>query len=359
MARIRTLKPEFWTDEKLALYPPLTRLVFLGLISQADDAGRLVDNVKLLDGLLFPYTDDTCADALADLASTGRILRYRSDSGQALIQIVNWTKHQNVQKPSKYTLPAPPQVGECDFSGDSPESSRRVPVSDLGPTTPDLRPTTADPRESEPDAEPEPDTAAAAAGEVDRYRGRVDLEAYADEHGYGPRDRMIAIGEDITAWRTPTGEVVPQDERLRLLKLADAHAAEPGSKAHDRRSALRYVIAQQFDPFTIQAAAERAPRPGPQQAVTAPKPTVSADEKRARKDQELAAYAGWRERTQARLAGEPEGVRAALEQEARGAIGELGLKAICNPTTRERTIEAKVLELYGARIGTPAPAVAA
>jgi hypothetical protein len=206
-----------------------------------------------------------------------------------------------------------------------------------------------------PVAEPEP---AATAGEVDRYRARVDLEAYADEHGYGARDRLIAIGEDITAWRTPTGEVVPQDERLRLLKLADAHAAEPGSKAHDRRSALRYVIAQQFDPFTIQAAAERAPRPGPQQAVTAPKPTVSADEKRARKDQELAAYAGWRERTQAKLDAEGESVRKSLEQEAKDAIGDIGLKMI-QPAARERTIEAKMLELYGARIGTPAPAVAA
>src|SRR5688500_18266443 len=69
MPRIRTLKPEFWQDEKLALLDPLTRLVYLGLVSQADDAGRLLDNVKYLDGLLFPYTDDTCADALDTLAN--------------------------------------------------------------------------------------------------------------------------------------------------------------------------------------------------------------------------------------------------------------------------------------------------
>ncbi len=106
MARIRTLKPEFWTDEKLALLDPLTRLVFLGLISNSDDYGRLIDNVKMLDGQLFPFTDDSCADSLATLASLSRILRYTSKSGQNLIQIVGWKNHQKVDHPGKEILPA-------------------------------------------------------------------------------------------------------------------------------------------------------------------------------------------------------------------------------------------------------------
>lgn len=247
MARIRTLKPEFWTDEKMAVLTPTTRLVFLGLISQADDAGRLVDNVKLLDGLLFPYTDDTCADSLDELAKLGRIVRYRSESGQPLIQLANWTKHQNVQKPSKYTLPAPSEGRVQEPSGDPPETPKRVPVPDPRPTTPDQRPTTASlPREP-------------AAGSGEDLRMRVELEAYADEHDYGPKDRLIANGEDVSAWRTPTGDVVPMTERMRCLKLTDAHLAEPGCKAHTRRIALGYIIAQQFDPITIAPAANRQP----------------------------------------------------------------------------------------------------
>jgi hypothetical protein len=42
MPRIRTIKPEFWTDFKLA--NELTRdqrLVYMALISEADDEGRL------------------------------------------------------------------------------------------------------------------------------------------------------------------------------------------------------------------------------------------------------------------------------------------------------------------------------
>src|SRR5690606_35182017 len=116
MARIRTIKPEFWSDEKLAGLSALTRLVFLGLISQADDAGRLVDSVKLLDGLLFPLTDDSCEGSLAELAELGRIERYQSSSGQKLIQLVNWNKHQTVQKASKYVLPGPDEAGESQRS---------------------------------------------------------------------------------------------------------------------------------------------------------------------------------------------------------------------------------------------------
>lgn len=106
MARIRTIKPEFWSDEKLSILDPLTRLVYLGLISQADDAGRLVDGVKQLDGMLFPSTDDTCRESLEILARLSRILRYVAPSGQHLIQIVNW-HHQKIAHPSEYVLPAP------------------------------------------------------------------------------------------------------------------------------------------------------------------------------------------------------------------------------------------------------------
>lgn len=108
MARIRTIKPEFWSDEKMAFMTPLERLVFLGLISLADDAGRLLDNVKQLDGLLFPETEDTCRDALEKLAKFDRIIRYESESGQRLIQVVNWSRHQKVDHPNQYVLPAPP-----------------------------------------------------------------------------------------------------------------------------------------------------------------------------------------------------------------------------------------------------------
>src|SRR5262245_13721655 len=100
MPRIRTRKPEWATDEKLSPLDPTTRLVWLFLISHADDEGRHLDNVKAIDGVLFSQTDDTAKQALEALAGLGLILRGRSASGQAVIEIANWKRHQKIQHPN-------------------------------------------------------------------------------------------------------------------------------------------------------------------------------------------------------------------------------------------------------------------
>lgn len=99
MARIRTIKPEFWADEKLGPLPPIDRLVFLGLISLADDCGRLLDNIKQIDAAIFPYTDDSARGSLARLTEMGRIVRGETSSGQRVIQVANW-HHQKIERPN-------------------------------------------------------------------------------------------------------------------------------------------------------------------------------------------------------------------------------------------------------------------
>jgi hypothetical protein len=147
MPRIRTIKPEFWGDEKLAPLAAIDRLVFLGLISMADDAGRLVDSIKSIDGFIFPETSETSRESLATLARLGRIIRYTSDSGQPIIQIANWLRHQRVDKASKYVLPPASRRRRATLAEASREPRENVGESsrsDLGPTTsdPDLRPPT-------------------------------------------------------------------------------------------------------------------------------------------------------------------------------------------------------------------------
>lgn len=138
MPRIRTIKPEFWGDEKLAPMRAIDRLVFLGLISLADDAGRLLDSVRAVDGFVFPESDDSASESLDRLAQNGRITRYVSASGQRLIQITNWKRHQQIQHPSKYTLPGQSRV----VSGEAHESLTKSSRLDQRPATSDLRPTT-------------------------------------------------------------------------------------------------------------------------------------------------------------------------------------------------------------------------
>lgn len=99
MPRIRTIKPEFWSDEKLSTLNVLDRLTFLGLISLADDFGRVHDNVKVIDAFVFPNTDETVRESLANLSRMNRIKRGNAASGMAIIEIINWDKHQKVDKP--------------------------------------------------------------------------------------------------------------------------------------------------------------------------------------------------------------------------------------------------------------------
>lgn len=150
MARIRTIKPEFWQDEKLAPLDPLTRLVFLGLISMADDAGRVLDSVKAIDGFLFPLSNDSAHEPLMTLSRIGRIRRGRTASGQQVIQLVNWERHQRVQHP-QLAAALPEIVDTTEDSGAHEplmNGSRGAPEplaphsNDLRPTTNDLRPTT-------------------------------------------------------------------------------------------------------------------------------------------------------------------------------------------------------------------------
>lgn len=260
MARIRTLKPEFWTDEKVALLPALTRLVFLGLISQADDAGRLVDNVKLLDGLLFPYTDDTCAEALDDLARTERIIRYRSSSGQPLIQVANWEKHQKVDKPSRYVLPA---QEDSESSRDSRESVARV-------SRPDLRPTTPERGTAIPEKRIDQTTGREEAKAEMQEAANAHYESLPPEKraAFKAEVRGVVSGDNAVSWKNgKTGLPIPWEERPPRLRLA-LDALTKGS-AESLHWALVFVHRQQDDPLELPTAeqVQRRPKPGTEAAA--------------------------------------------------------------------------------------------
>ena len=123
MPRIRTIKPEFWSDEKLAPLDPVDRLTFLGLISLADDFGRVHDNLKVIDAFVFPECSRTVRESLAKLSRMGRIRRGKSSSGKLIIEIENWNKHQRVDKPQTATA-LPPIVSIVD--GEQQETQENI-----------------------------------------------------------------------------------------------------------------------------------------------------------------------------------------------------------------------------------------
>lgn len=110
MARIRTIKPEFFHDEDVAALPLVDRLVYIGLWTVADKAGRLEDRPRRLKALLLPYDDADLNAILARLIDAHFVLRYAVDGGRYL-QIRTWDKHQrphHTEPESTYPPPPPP-----------------------------------------------------------------------------------------------------------------------------------------------------------------------------------------------------------------------------------------------------------
>ena len=110
MARIRTLKPDIWTDEKFALLSTGAKLLFIGAISTADDAGRFRAHPALLKANIFPLDQTKPADLdkwLAELVGAGMVELYQV-RGETFAQLTNWRKHQRLDNASKdRVLPGP------------------------------------------------------------------------------------------------------------------------------------------------------------------------------------------------------------------------------------------------------------
>jgi hypothetical protein len=104
MARIRTIKPEFFTDEVVGECSPTTRLLFVACWVFADDNGNLERSAKQLKAQAFPYDSLDCEPMLAELIERGLLIEYEAD-GKKCLHISGFDRHQRIEKPSKPRLP--------------------------------------------------------------------------------------------------------------------------------------------------------------------------------------------------------------------------------------------------------------
>jgi hypothetical protein len=58
MPRKRDIDPSLWSNEQLADVARDARLLYIGLISHADDEGRLRASPRALKAAIFPYDDE-------------------------------------------------------------------------------------------------------------------------------------------------------------------------------------------------------------------------------------------------------------------------------------------------------------
>lgn len=119
MARIRSIKPEFWSSEQVMECSPIARLLFVGLWNFCDDAGNHVNSERTIKAQVFPGDDITSSDVrrmLDELSSNGLIAIYMHE-GKEFLHVTGWTKHQRIDRP---TFKHPP------FSPDESPPPRRA-----------------------------------------------------------------------------------------------------------------------------------------------------------------------------------------------------------------------------------------
>lgn len=107
MSRIRTIKPDFWTDEKVVTLSPLARLAFIGLWNFVDDFGRVPCSPVKMKMQILPADNADFRQLLEEISVVGLVTIYTIDDKQYL-QVNGFDKHQKIDLRTKSKHPAPP-----------------------------------------------------------------------------------------------------------------------------------------------------------------------------------------------------------------------------------------------------------
>ena len=101
MPRIRTIKPEFWEDKKIASLPYPCRLFFIGTWNFADDNGVVVANIPVLKSKIFPYDESLRVSEVQkwiDALIEARMLIPISYNNESYYVIRTFKGHQKIDK---------------------------------------------------------------------------------------------------------------------------------------------------------------------------------------------------------------------------------------------------------------------
>ena len=121
MARIRTIKPEFFTSEDIVALSPLARLLYIALWCEADREGRLAWKPRTFKMRYLPADECDINALCAELVDSGLISLY----GDGLAYIPAFSKHQHFNpREAASTLPAPDACGTRDPRVEHASSTR-------------------------------------------------------------------------------------------------------------------------------------------------------------------------------------------------------------------------------------------
>jgi hypothetical protein len=131
VARIRTIKPEFWTDEELSDLPEATHLLAAALLNYADDHGYFNANVGLVRAACSPLREPSVSipESFRSLQTMGYLRFGTAPDGKRYGHIVKFDEHQRVSHPSPTKIPIESMLWDSEkgHSGKIPEPSDNPP----------------------------------------------------------------------------------------------------------------------------------------------------------------------------------------------------------------------------------------
>jgi len=130
MARSRNIKPGFFKDAKVVRCSFEARLLFQGLWCIADYMGRLKYEPLEIKMEVFPADNVDIDKLMSELTENKLIEAYSDNSGTALVQVTNFTRHQNPhinEKVGKDKKPAPCLPGPHECKPVEPEKTEEKP----------------------------------------------------------------------------------------------------------------------------------------------------------------------------------------------------------------------------------------
>ncbi len=120
MARIRTIKPEFWASEQVTGLSLPARLLFIGMWNFCDDRGVRPASAKTLMAQVFP-TDALgvlAVQAMVDeLIEAGLVVEFAA-GGRRWWAITGW-RHQRINRATPSSYPPPPTVNHTYYEADA------------------------------------------------------------------------------------------------------------------------------------------------------------------------------------------------------------------------------------------------
>jgi hypothetical protein len=113
--RIRTIKPEFWSNEKLSALSESSHMFAAALLNYCDDEGYFNANPKLIKAALYPIREPSVNihGMLTELSNIDYLRFGKGDDGRVYGVVVGFTEHQKINRPSPSKIKMLAKFTEC------------------------------------------------------------------------------------------------------------------------------------------------------------------------------------------------------------------------------------------------------